>query len=296
MEKFGFVRGMVLAMLSGVIAVSAVTSVGAERPDNEPKAKSGDTEAAAMTPAEEPNLTGTRWRVTGLNGQAVGMAGDLHFDTNRVDGASACNFFGGTFAQKPGGGLTVSVDRMTRRGCSGEALKLESGYMDVLKSVKSFVFEGGEDAQLVFLDEHNRRVATLTRNVGFQLENTPLKIVSYLFEDGLHNVEPGTKPTLKFSNGRMEGDTGCTHFSGAYTLEDKSVNITFDMTVPKSATCPENERQQDSAILANLEKAARFDTGRNLIRLLHPEKEWAVLWLTLDHNPPGDTAANKDAD
>lgn len=242
--------------------------------------------AATAAPVAVPfDFEGSRWHVVGVNGKIVAMAGDLHFEADRVDGASACNFFGGGFETGTGETLRIDVTRMTRRGCSGEALELERAYLEALKSVRRYGFSDDAHEKLVFLDEAGANIAELERKHAFHIEGTPLKVVSYLYQDGLYSVKPGSKVTIRFAGGRMEGDTGCSLFSGNYEIAGDTIKITLDMAVPRSEKCAESLQRQDQAVIANLEAAARFDVGRNVIRLLQADRDWAVLWLAQDMNP-----------
>ncbi|MEO1206911.1 MAG: META domain-containing protein [Pseudomonadota bacterium] len=234
------------------------------------------------------DFKGTRWKVTQLGPKDVGMAGDLHFDRERVDGASACNFFGGRYEFSGENGLTISVDRVTRKGCSGEALDLERGYLEALSKVQAYAFGDAEKSVLELKGEDGAVVARLQTQETFALEGTRLKVVSYLFEEGLYNVNPGTKPTLYFADGKIKGDTGCTRFTGTYTLTEATVKVVLDQPLSKAETCPPKDVRQDKMVLENLQAAARFDTGRNLIRLLHPEKDWAMLWIAKDFSAPAE--------
>ncbi|MEL7047863.1 MAG: META domain-containing protein, partial [Pseudomonadota bacterium] len=212
---------------------------------------------AVPTATAFEGFEGTRWRVIQLGEKVVGMAGDLHFDKDRVGGASACNFFSGksTFADKDG--LKVEVDRMTRKGCSGEALELERGYLAVLESVRSYAFEDDAKTVLVLKGEDDVLLAKLRPIVQFKLENTPLKVVSYLFDGGLYNVTPGTKPVMAFKNGKVSGNTGCTKFEGTYERKEQTVKIVLERPFAKAESCPEDDVQQDRMVLENLELTTR---------------------------------------
>ncbi|MEO1280694.1 MAG: META domain-containing protein [Pseudomonadota bacterium] len=240
--------------------------------------------------AGDADFQDSRWKVTQLGTEDVGMAGDLHFDKDRMSGASACNFFGAQYSFAGESGLTIKIDRMTRKGCSGEALRLEKGYIEALEKVRSYTFADTDHTVLDLKGEDGEVVARLAKQAQFTLEGTHLKVVSYLFDGGLYNVNPGSKPTVRFTDGKIIGDTGCTRFEGTYELTETTVKIKLNRPFSKVAKCPEDDIQQDRMVLENLELTNRFDNGRNLIRLLHPEKEWAVLWLALDLNPSKKTS------
>lgn len=275
--------GLTCLVMTAAVAFSQASSSWAQ--GEEAKPADADVARGSAEPEGTFDFTGTRWRVTGVGGKDVSMAGDLHFETDLVDGASACNFFGGAFELGDGDGLQIKVNRMTRRGCSGDALELERSYLEALAAVRGYRFLDEANEKLSLLDAEGNAVAQLERKHGFQLEGTPLKVVSYLFEDGLYSVKPGSKVTIRFAGGRMEGDTGCSLFSGHYEIAEATLKITLDMAVPKSEKCSDDLRRQDQAIIADLEKAARFDVGRNVIRLLQADRDWAVLWLAHDTDP-----------
>jgi len=257
----------------------------------EAQARSENVSAAAAA-----GLDKTRWRIDWLAGSEAGMAGDMHFEGNRIDGATACNFYSanietgdagpsasggsGSEGRKPAKGqLTIEVDRMTRKGCSGEAFELERGLVEAMKSTAAYERQGD---RLVLSDEAGKPVLKMTLKPTFTLERTPLKIISYLHDGGLYNVEPGSKPTIRFANGKVSGQTGCTRFEGQYRLDGETVNIAIEKTEPLTDPCTEGMEQQDTSILKGFDTIGRFDEGRNLIRLLRADKDWAVLWLALD--------------
>lgn len=227
------------------------------------------------------SFDGSRWRVVGLNGENVGMAGDLHFDGPRVDGATSCNFFGAraTFSGKSG--LAFDLDRMTRKACSGEAFKLEKDYTEALRKVRKYVLSGDS---LRLLDEEGGEVLLLTRKPLFDLEGTDLKIVSYLKDGGLYSVKPGTMPTLRFEKGRLKGEAECMSYKGSYKIEGSTIAVKIEDTSVTDTDCEADLMEQERAIIANFEQAVRFDRGRNIIRLLQAENDWAVLWLAQNTN------------
>ncbi len=235
----------------------------------------GPTIAAAQV----SDLEGSRWRVTGLNGKSVGMAGDLHFDGNRVDGATACNFFAAEVTSAGANQVRFTVNRMTRKGCSGEALDLERGYLEVLGAVHRYELDGDS---MKLRDEEGRELAMLSRKPVFYLEGTNLKIVSYLFDGGLYSVTPGSNPVVRFEAGRFKGFTGCSSFEGGYTLDGTAVSAKVASQEAASEPCAANVTRQDKAIVEAFGKVVKLERGRNVIRLLQSEQDWAVLWLALD--------------
>lgn len=235
--------------------------------------------APTIAVAQVSGLEGSRWRVTGLDGKPVGMAGDLHFDGNRVDGATACNFFGAAVTFAGADGVGFAVDRMTRKGCSGEALDLERRYLEVLAAARGYELDGDS---LKLRGENGQELAMLSRKPVFDLERTDLKIVSYLFDGGLYSVTPGSKPVVRFEDGRFKGSTGCSTFEGSYTLDGTAISANVESQEAAAEPCSANMTKQDKSIIEAFGKVVKMERGRNVIRMLQAEKDWAVLWLALD--------------
>lgn len=229
--------------------------------------------------AQVADLEGSRWRVIGLDEKQLGMAGDLHFDGDRADGATSCNFFSAATTFSDPNEVRFKVDRITRKGCSGEALELERRYIEVLGAVRGYELDGDS---LKLRDENGRELALLSRKPIFDLEGSDLKIVSYLFDGGLHSVAPGSKPVVRFENGRFSGSTGCSTFEGSYALDGTEVSAKVESQSAGAEACAANMTKQDKAIVDAFAKVVKLERGRNVIRLLQAEKDWAVLWLALD--------------
>lgn len=234
------------------------------------------------TAAEPDGLGQKRWLIIELAGKSVGMGGDLIFRDGRVSGASACNFFSGETKFTGPGQLSVEVDRMTRRGCSGEALEVERAYFDTLKTVTSFKFTDDTRLRLELQSGDKKTLAVLVAEPEFKLENSPLKIVSYLFDGGLYGILNEQKATLRFRDGAVSGDTGCRAFSGSYERNGNALSVKIDQPLQEPRTCSAPEKRQDGAIIAHLQQGGELLRERSVIRLVNPETEDALLWIASD--------------
>lgn len=221
-------------------------------------------------------LEGIHWRFTQLGNKNVGIAGDIRFENGAISGATACNHFGGTYKRSGTIGISIKVGRMTRRGCSGPAAELERGVLEALAKTNSFKLNSGGLA----LRDSETTVASLTPMAIQGLESGPLKIVSFLKDGGLHSIPVERQTQIKFSGGKFEGNTGCTTVTGTYTIDGDKIAIKVAGAKAAKSPCPDEFTDQDAAIRANLAKSYRFDSYRNLIRVLQQENDWAVLWLT----------------
>ncbi|MDX2287534.1 MAG: META domain-containing protein [Hyphomicrobiaceae bacterium] len=249
--------------------------------------------AVAMMATALPTLTaaqaadgldGTFWRVTGFADGPSRLAGDIKFEAGQVSGATSCNFFGGTYTIGPDDRLTIKLGRMTRRGCTGEAAEAERLFIDAMEKTAGFA----RDSNTLRLSALDKSIlAHLTTAPVHALVGTRQKIVSYLHKGGLYSVAPGSEPWLHLRDGRLEGSTGCTPLAGTYVDTGTSLSITLEAAIAPPADCSEPSlARQDTAIRAALPLAGTFDSNRNLIRLLQPDGETAVMWLTPEEANP----------
>lgn len=241
--------------------------------------------AAMLFAAAPPCLSGgddplaTRWQVATLGGAPAEPGGDITFEGEDVSGATACNLFGGSFARSGTDGLTITLGRMTRRGCGGVAAERERALIEAFSATRSYGIDG---KTLTLKDAGGIAVATFIEVGNASLEGPRHKIVSFLLDGGLHSVVSGSGAAIAFKDGRITGATGCRAFSGYYRFRDGKLEID-EVTITEKTVdpCPEELKDQDEGIMAALPLARGFDATRNLVRLLE-EQGSAVLWITPD--------------
>lgn len=227
--------------------------------------------------ADAANPLQSRWSVTILAGKMVQPAGDITFGEGVVSGASACNFFRGTYGQSGPDGLAITVGQMTRRGCSGVAADYERYFIEAMAATRRFAIKGNE---LSLFDAAGSTIAQFARTPDATLEGPRHKIVSYIKGDGLYSVLSGSGAALQFKDGRIEGSTGCRSYTGRYSLEGTTLKVHEFVPAQTLAPCPPELAEQDEGIVAALPAARTFDTNRNLVRLLESAEGKAVLWVT----------------
>jgi heat shock protein HslJ len=123
-------------------------------------------EAPSSEPGDEGDLTGTRWRLTGIgehDGDSVGMlvipdhvTATIRFDDGRAKVQTGCNSAGGRARVSAD---TISFRRMvtTLKACSGAAAEVERGVMRVLAGTVSWSITGDE-LRLGWRDERHELV------------------------------------------------------------------------------------------------------------------------------------------
>ncbi|MDX2257777.1 MAG: META domain-containing protein [Hyphomicrobiaceae bacterium] len=232
-------------------------------------------------------LDGSYWRVTALSAEVSTLAGDIRFKNGEITGATSCNFFDGTYDADAQGKLELTIGRMTRRGCSGEALDLERQFVEAMGKAARYV-RNGESLELISAE--GTRVAVLAAMPVIDIEGRRLKIVSYLHEGGLYSIAPDSAAWLRLEAGKLTGATGCAEFSGSYSRMGDRMTVSAAPLPPEAGTspaaCEGQLARQHAAILADLPLVGTFDTNRNLLRLLDGNAERALFWLTPDDSAP----------
>lgn len=231
----------------------------------------------AMADATSDRLA-TRWEVATLGGAAAVPGGDITFENGNISGSTACNLYGGTFATSGEDGLTITLGRMTRRGCFGDAMDRERALIEAFEATRRFRMT---DDALALLAADGKELATFRKVGNATLEGPKHKIVSFLHDGGLHSTVSGSGASITFKGGRIELATGCRTLSGVYRLVEGKLEIEeLTELARQKDPCPAELTDQDGGIVDALPLARSFDTTRNLIRLLEPDNGWAVLWIT----------------
>ncbi|MCB1504614.1 MAG: META domain-containing protein [Hyphomicrobiaceae bacterium] len=221
-----------------------------------------------------------RWSIVSLNGGKLATpAGDITFETGdrTINGATACNFFRGTFETSGETDLAIHVGTMTRRGCSGPAAESERAFLRAMAEARAFRIDGD---RLELTGTDSRSLVELLRSPDAALEGQMQKIVSYYHNGGLYSAGPDTGPSISFNGGRIEGTTGCRGFTAHYKRDGTRLEVSDVVYAEPQAPCAEDTQDQDAAIVAALPRITAFDTNRNLIRLLDKPDGAAMFWIT----------------
>ena len=124
------------------------------------------------------------------------------------------------------------------------------------------------------------KLARLVLRPPVSVEGPRLKITSSLHDGGLYSAAPDRQAWLRLApGGKLEGQTGCTAFTGTWRRETSSLELTLSEQIPGDAPCDGPLARQDASILGVLQTVAKDDSERNLIRVLDAEGS-ALLWLT----------------
>ena len=134
-----------------------------------------------------------------------------------VGGSSGCNTFGGTYAARADGSLSIQPGAMTEMACDEPLMRLETAYIAALAEVGSsqVVDEG---AGLVLAGGETTLTYTAERPVA--LEGTAWRVDAIgIGGDAVSSTIAGAAADLLFEAGQVSGSTGCNRLMGSYTVE-----------------------------------------------------------------------------
>jgi len=113
------------------------------------------------TPNPAPELDGTSWVLTALNGQPVmeNSQASLSFTDGQASGNGSCNSFGGEYT-RDGSGLTFGALTTTLMACADPGvMDQETAYYAALSATTSFQLDGG---MLTLFDADGNALAEFT--------------------------------------------------------------------------------------------------------------------------------------
>jgi heat shock protein HslJ len=203
------------ALLAGALVLTSTVAVVARSPSASP-----DTSG--------PALEGTSWALQQLAVDATltevpsDVAASLYLQDGQASGDAGCNTFSGDYALD-GDTLTFGPMMSTMMICEGEKASTEAAYLAGFPLVASYLVEG--DA-LRLLDGGGDPVMTFAA-VATQAIAGSWVVTSYL-TDRSDMAAPiaGSLLTAVFgADGTIEGDSGCNHVSGPYTLDGDRIAI-----------------------------------------------------------------------
>ncbi len=120
------------------------------------------TTACSGTGAAQPDLNGTSWTLTQIQGKPVlnDTKPDLSFDNGQASGAGSCNGFGGSYTLS-GNKLTFGPLMSTMMACfPTEIMDQEQAYLSALSATASFRVDGD---RLTLFDAGGKILLEFTR-------------------------------------------------------------------------------------------------------------------------------------
>jgi len=244
------------ALLTGVLVLTSTGAVVAKSPPASP-GTSG------------PTLEGTPWALQQLAVDATltevpsDVAATLFLQDGQASGDAGCNTFSGDYTID-GDALTFGPMMSTMMICEGEKASTEAAYLAGFPLVASYSLDG--DA-LSLLDGSGDPVMTYAAVAAQPIAGSWV-VTSY--NTDRNDMAPpitGSLLTAVFgADGTIEGNSGCNHFSGPYTIDGDGIAIG-----PLASTlvaCASSELQdQEAQYLALLVGSNKWSQDAGVLEL-----------------------------
>ena len=210
---------------------------------------------------------GSAWLLTELRGAApaAGTAVTATFGTDgRVAGSAGCNHYGASFTLA-GDSLTISDPMSTAMACMGEGImEQESAFLRALADVRTY----RSTHELLELRD-DAGAAILTFAVTPQdLADTSWVITNLYAGDAVTSVLNGTEARVSFTADAVNATTGCNQLMGAATFGDGAIKLGPVADTRKLCPTPEGLMEQESQLIAALERATSYRVEGTTLRLM----------------------------
>lgn len=174
---------------------------------------------SACAPATTPDLNGTEWQLTKLNGKSlpVYIRITLSFKDGQAGGSAPCNGYGAGYVQD-GSNLALEPAISTMMYCEG-VMDYEGEYLQAFDKVKSFSVEN--DA-LRLLDESGAVLLVFGKpQPAPVLDGSSWKAIQV----GDTLVPEGVEVSLNFAEGQVTGKAACNSYFASYTQQEAQLRI-----------------------------------------------------------------------
>jgi heat shock protein HslJ len=230
--------------------------------------------AAAAAFAQRAELSGSRWQLTHVNGQAVSQnKAFLEFvpGNDRFSGNAGCNSMFGNVAVN-GRRIDFGPVSTTRMACADrEATRTESRFITALGRVNRFRRTGGS-LELLERGEVLLRFKSVRGNDENEGSLERKKWAVEELGGSPFRTRAGT-PFVVFDAGKSSagGDTGCNLFGGSYAVSGNTIRI-YD-TISTMRACIEDERMNiERRFMDALQNTNRFEIRGGNLFLYRNEK------------------------
>ena len=242
---------------------------------------------AACGPAatsEMATLEGTSWKLVSYftaNDSAVdvlpGTAITALFRRGEISGSGSCNRYAGTYTVS-GEKLTVNAVGTTLMYCSPEELMAqEKLFLADLNLAASYKILGN---QLQVFDREGYVLLTYKALEPSPLVGTTWGLTSYNNGKGaLASPLAGSDSTAVFgADGNVAGSGGCNSYSAAYEVDGLRISISQATSTMMACAEPEGIMEQETAYLAALQTATRYEIEGDELVLLSGEGSKAAVF------------------
>jgi heat shock protein HslJ len=238
----------------------------------------------AAPAVELPAVEGTAWQLvsylTAENETVEPLPGtEITTVLNRgeISGTGSCNRYLGNYTVA-GDKVTVKAVGTTQMWCDpAELMAQEKVFLGDLNRAASYKLAG---KQLQLFDEEGAVLLTYTALEPSALVGTNWGLTSYNNgRGGMNSPVAGTEITALFgADGNLTGSGGCNSYSAAYTVD--GIKITLGPVTSTKMACadPKSVMDQETAYLAALQTATRYQIQADELTLWNGENLKAAVF------------------
>jgi heat shock protein HslJ len=211
---------------------------------------------ATSTPAgPAPQLTGTNWSVTAINGQPTiaGHPPTMTFGADSVSGTTGCNSYNAGYTLS-GATLTFKPAAQTAMACEDTAVMAQEQAFGTALATVTGVRTAGTGLEL--FDAGQKVVFTLAAVVNKPLEGPTWNLTAIIAKAATASPVAGSTVTLQFTGDQLSGKA-CNSFSGQVTIEGNNFKAGPLMSTKMACANPD-ENAQETAVLTGIEAATTY--------------------------------------
>ncbi|NOQ16136.1 MAG: META domain-containing protein [Methyloprofundus sp.] len=212
-----------------------------------------------------------QWQLTGyltpqgMQAPLTKHLASIEFATKKLSGSTGCNQYFASYQQTEPNILQISQAVSTMMACSGEIMQQEQQYLTNLARTRSYNIDNN---QLQLLDEQQQTLLTFKLAPTISLQDTYWQMI------GINNGKGGVvssaftkKAHLLFTNGKLQGKTGCNTLFATYQVDANKLSISAVGST--RMRCPESALMlQEQQITQALAKVDHFEIRNQQLRLL----------------------------
>ncbi len=216
-------------------------------------------------------LLNQQWQLTGyltpqgMQAPLTKHLASIEFATKKLSGSTGCNQYFASYQHTEPNILQISQAGSTMMACPGEIMQQEQQYLTNLAKTRYFKID---HEQLQLLDEQQQALLTFKLAPTISLQDTHWQMTS--INNGKGGVVSSAftkKAHLLFTNGKLQGKTGCNTLFATYQVDANKLSIS---TVGSTRMrCPESALMlQEQQITQALAKVDHFEIRNQQLRLL----------------------------
>jgi heat shock protein HslJ len=220
---------------------------------------------ATPTPAgPAPQLSGTNWSVTAINGQPTiaGHPPTMTFTADTVSGTTGCNSYNAGYTLN-GTALTVKPAAQTAMACEDPAVMTQEQTFGTALAKVAAVRTAGTGLELV--DAGQKVVFALAAVVNKPLEGTTWQLSAIIAKAATASPVAGSTVTMQIAGNQLSGKA-CNTFGGQVTIEGSSFKAGPLMSTKMACANPD-ESAQETAVLTGIEAATSYAIVGNTLTL-----------------------------